>query len=124
MIKAINNWLINFKVGIANLRYYFNIIWNDKDWDYMYINILLLAKLEKVLVRYENIQYCEDQNKRIVQPIKICIELLKRERDDFHSDIWCNRRTNSALESYDKCSKRDRELLFKIIAKYSPMWWD
>jgi hypothetical protein len=76
--------------SITNLYYYFNVIWNDRDWDYAYIEVLQLKKFEKAYKFRTTSKYfmsSQDSDKEN-QALKICIDILKRRLDSWYTNIW------------------------------------
>jgi len=124
-------WRIKiFITGIKNLIYYLPVIWKDRDWDFAYVNDILEVKLKKVYKRYSTKEYFENQDKNTNKPLRICLELLKREHNRFY---W--KTSNYDKRSYsedskfkycnaDNCEYRNKEWLFDILKKYYVYWWD
>lgn len=115
-----------FFESLTNLIYYFRVIWNDRDWDHIYIHYILLRKLEKTLKRYSSHEYVVDQEKEMTKPLRICVEILKREENCFYLDtdngLIC---PDEGITSY--CDVREDEttrLLYRIIGEYVRYWWD
>lgn len=77
----------NFKVGILNLIKWFPIIWNDRDWDYNYLLILLKFKLENMSYRLytDDIStVCRKNSKKIDKAVKILSRMIEDEYDSNH----------------------------------------
>jgi hypothetical protein len=78
-----------FKQGISNLYYYFKVIWKDQNFDYSFIDSLLLAKLKRTKDYLDkNIYYSMD--KKVIQSLKICIDILERKEKDFYYKTFEN----------------------------------
>ncbi len=76
-----------FKQGISNLYYYFKVIWKDQNFDYSFIDSLLLAKLKRTKDYLDkNIYYSMD--KKVIQSLKICIDILERKEKDFYYNTF------------------------------------
>ena len=117
--------LNKFINGIKNLIYYFNVVWKDRDWDYSYIENILEAKLTKTYKRYSSKDYFYEQDKDVVKPLRICIEILKRQRTAFYWDTTNYLEHNgSQYCNVDNCEVRNKEILFKILDKYLYYLWD
>lgn len=112
-------WRIRkFIKGIKNLIYYFKVIWNDNDWDYSFITDLLYVKLNKTYQRYNNKRYFVGQEDNTVKPLRICVEILNRSKNNFY---W---NTDNWNDIVDNCEERNRRILFAIMSKYLSYWWD
>jgi len=120
-------WKIRrFIESISNLVWYFRVVWNDHDWDHSYIHDILLRKLEKVLKRYQNAQYVGDQEKDINKPLRICVEILRRDRDGFYlqtKNAW-KRKDEGYTSNFDLRESETTALLYRILGKYVMYWWD
>ena len=81
----------NLITGIKNIIKWFSVIWQDRNWDYTYLHILLLHKLRNMETFFRNDAYCMDANNR-ADDIKYAIELLQRIIDDNY--------TKEALEPF------------------------
>lgn len=82
-------WFIDLERGISNLIYYFKVIWKQRDWDHAYMEELLLTKLERWYKRYSgNIQLPYEGIEKDLQAMRICINILKRRRDSWYTDVW------------------------------------
>lgn len=73
--------LRNIWIGIKNLITWFPVIWNDRQWDYTFIFIVLKRKLELMKDLFENDAYTE-KAPEVVDKLKRCIILLDRLSDD------------------------------------------
>jgi len=60
----------NIFQGVKNIKYFFPVIWNDRDWDDWYIYELLHVKLKKMGRYFENSPWLDDTEKD-----QICIEI-------------------------------------------------
>lgn len=77
------NWR-DFKQGIKNLIIWFPIIWKDRNWDYIYIYIILIKKLELTRDTIKRNQIVADAND-IADQINYTIVRLQRVKNDFES---------------------------------------
>lgn len=76
--------------SLYNLFYYFKTIWNDRDWDHMYIEELHLKKFKKAYKFRTTSKYCmrcEGQEK-YDQALRICINILERRQKDWYTEVW------------------------------------
>jgi len=135
-----------FKKGISNLLYYFQIIWKDRQYDHSFIEELQLAKFKKIYKHYtekkEFIMELVGMEKTLIQPLKICINILERRKNDWYTHVWyeqnyeeskdwCNSEAkyksdnlNRGLKAFQNSENRDWNNLNEIIKKYQNYWWD
>jgi hypothetical protein len=137
-IKRIYNWLIK------SIQYSI-VLWNDADWDYVYILQLLQYKLERTrkCLKANNLVVSVD---RYCKQIRICELLLERivnsnycekEYDEhfkqypFRSSLDDKNETNKKGDMFTKIynkeqrmRQQDYDLLFKILNKHLYEWWD
>ena len=67
--------------GFRNLYIWFHIIWNDRDWDYQYLNELIRFKLKRM--EHSHRKYSQHTNNEVyADQIKKCYILLDRIVDD------------------------------------------
>lgn len=77
----------NFIDGVKNLYYWFPIIWKTRAWDYGFTYDMLEFKLK------ETSNYISKKRRFVgwefvTRDIKICIELIKKLREDFYSSEY------------------------------------
>lgn len=65
-----------FKQGIENLLYYFEIIWNDRQWDYEFFYYLELKKVQKMIQWWSSSDPVTSTN-NVLRDLRICEYLLK-----------------------------------------------
>jgi hypothetical protein len=139
--------------GLRNLIYYFRVVWNDRDWDHLYIEYILLAKYRKHharMVAEDRFENQELYNKAML----ICINILQRRRDDWYTEMWHDREgqymdfdfIDSHMPGYKKLDikrntetgfpdrywaemrnsieERDWRVYCRIVEKYHNHWWD
>jgi len=98
IIQTIKNAPYNIKYGIANLIYWFPVIWKDRDWDQYYIYVILKRKLEFMEALHlsdESHLMCAEETSK---EIKRCITLLDRLVKDEYDE-------NSFKKYYEKWGK-------------------
>ena len=103
--------------GIQNLIKYFNVIWNDRDWDFNYFFYLLKKKLqcmEDYTRRYGN----HEDSEQDADNIKKCIELINK----LIEDDYINKPRNYRNEIERRES--DKKLLFQILNEHIEGWWE
>ena len=115
--------------GIGNLWNWFIIIWEDRDFDNAYIEVILLHKLQNTLDFFESKNSVTDwtvpEQAKLLQALRICVTILERKRNDFyislcHEDICSKEEINNIV----KCEQRDMEVFGKLFGKYLDYWWD
>jgi hypothetical protein len=87
----IRTWIYPFndlKYGIGNLIAYFKVIWNDRDWDFIYwleLNRLKLSRMEK-MIREKG---CHVYNIKDADNIKKAVQAIDRLlADDYHDNAF------------------------------------
>jgi len=78
----------NIKHGISNLISWFKVIWNDRNWDYNYIYIVLRKKLDntrKCIKKYQHHVYWERDYNDISKVIYALDRLIK---DDYYDMVF------------------------------------
>jgi hypothetical protein len=122
-----------FFKGIKNLISWFKVIYNDRDWDNAYMEIMLYKKLCGIHKALMQDEYVTTSRKKSIQALSICIAILERRLNEWYVDrynmspnIW----NDNILLSYESnllevmsVEKRDQQVLWKLIQKYSEYWW-
>ena len=102
--------------GIQNLIKYFNVIWNDRDWDFVYFFDLLKKKFE-CMEKYTRQYGCHENSEYDADNMKKCIELIdKLTKYDYY--------INHTFDTAEKERKTDKELLFHILTENIENWWE
>ena len=110
-----------FKRGVYNLFYYFKIVRQDRDWDYIYYYYLLLKKIQKQRKRYEKNEYFYGQKYMIVQ-MRACEILMERIMNDYYTpEIGAS---DDEYRVVIEKEEYDFHLLWKILDRYIRHWWD
>lgn len=65
-----------FIQGLGNLLYYFNVIWNDRQWDYEFFYRIELRKVQK-MIRWWSSGNNVTSEKNVLRDLRICEYLLK-----------------------------------------------
>jgi len=77
--------------GINNLRMWFKIIWNDRDYDYMFLMILIKFKLKRMVKLFKDSGDTYVGQEKDVEKINLCINLIERITGDvYHDKIFVN----------------------------------
>lgn len=148
MIEKIKLYWDCFKKGILNLVHYFNVIWNDRDWDWEFMLNLQKRKLDSMIKHYSTEDYFENQEVelRYMKIAKYCLENLENihlEEDKYVNDRNFERirkeNGHSPVENgfWEKFKERNYEyfkedvyeeklwyLYNKIIQTRGRNWWD
>jgi hypothetical protein len=69
--------------SIRNLARWFKTIWQDNDWDYYYINQLLITKLTHMIVYFENNGHFTC-SQRDIELMKTTLKLLNKLQDGYY----------------------------------------
>lgn len=64
--------LRKLNIGIKNLISWFNVIFKDRPWDYVFLYEIELKKLNRMLKYYQSY----DGNFNIIRDLRICVKLL------------------------------------------------
>ena len=70
----------NFFIGIKNIIQYFNIIYNDRNYDYDFLLELMYFKLKRMKIYFEQSKV-SIQDKQTVKEINKAINALEKYRD-------------------------------------------
>jgi hypothetical protein len=112
--------------GIQNLIRWTPIIWNDRDWDWIFLAKIMQYKLRRMNAAHITGHHVSSP--RYARQTLICAELLKRLIDDEvykislegfgkkYSREWFLRQENRR--------KLDSRYLGKILGKYLLHWWE
>jgi hypothetical protein len=103
MFKRIKSFFrYDIPYGTKNLFTWFKIIWKDRNWDYLFIFIILRHKLhlmEKSIRENEN----HTEATRDADQIKECVDILDRLVDDVYFDL-----------AYKEYEEKWGEIAFKL----------
>lgn len=150
---TISNWIKEYWLRFTRSIQYAVIGWGNHDWDYSYIDSLLLFKLKRVLTCLSNSSVLDlehEDNKRSIKSLRLAIKLLeridkeeycKKELDLAHEE-WASsfdknvafeiktdlstmwKKIRSLLKKEDRLKQRDRKIFYAILFKYQHTWWD
>jgi hypothetical protein len=137
------NHIRNLFRGIKNLISWFKVIYNDRDWDNAYMEIMLYKKLCGIHRALMQDEYVTTSRKKSIQALSICIAILERRLNEWYMEVYdlspstdgdgtlvsyidsdgtlLNYRSN--LLEVMSIEKRDQQVLWKLIQKYSEYWW-
>ena len=127
------NHIRNLFRGIKNLISWFKVIYNDRDWDNAYMEIMLYKKLCGIHRALMQDEYTTTSRKKSIQALLICIAILERRLNEWYMEVYHsspNMDSDDTLLSYESnllevmsIEKRDQQVLWKLIQKYSEYWW-
>jgi len=87
IINNISNFPWELITGFKNLKIWFKIIWNDRQWDHAWLYDIMLKKLELMEIYFKsNKTHCVEAE-RISKEIKTCKDALQRLNDDDYSTV-------------------------------------
>ena len=76
-----------FKTGVRNLKYWFPIIWKDRNWDSHYIFEIMMHKI-KAQSKYIGDRDIHTRAKRDAEIMMTCVKLMKLVQDEFYSSEY------------------------------------
>lgn len=82
-LKEIRNIPRKIKKGITKLIYWFPVIWEDRDWDHVFIYNILEHKL-KAQSKYIGSRDIHTRAHRDAEIMMTCVRLLEKDRDGFY----------------------------------------
>jgi hypothetical protein len=127
MKQTIRSWIR----GIKNLWRWLPIVWQDRDYDFYYIQKALHFKLKNTYYFFTSKDSVtnwdfEDQKKSL-KALRICITILDRQLNDFYILELV---PEDGFDSADEAKKviaveqRDERILGALLGKYLTWWWD
>lgn len=120
-------WGCNLYYGIGNLFKYFRVIWEDRDWDWVFIIYLLEFKLRNVAAHERKFGH-HLTSKRDARNIEIAAGLCKRILEDDYAKLATSEinpyATKEWGQRWEYLQKQDIDYLFRFIAKNIRGWWD
>jgi len=99
-----------FLTSLKNLVFYFNLIWKDRPYDYIYLLLFLDKKLEQIELFWEDKyfgKYMGWQNDKKI------LKELKETRNELRKYV-----------NKGEISEKEAERLFKKLGKLVPYLWD
>jgi hypothetical protein len=81
--------ITNIKQGLENIRYWFPIVWHDRNYDYSYIYEILKHKL-KSQSKYLYDKNTFESSRQSSSRINICVALISKLQDSYYSLEYCN----------------------------------
>jgi hypothetical protein len=117
--------------------YWFRIIWNDRDWDWTFIYVILEHKLKSVADHEERFGH-HTTSARDAHDIRIAAELCKRIRNSYWKDPpigpWMTRfgkwpgdpdKAPYFYQEYmEYMIEQDSAMLHDLLHKKARRWWN
>ena len=92
----------NIKRGIKNIWYWFPIIWEDRNWDSLFIFTILSHKL-KTQSEYIGGGDIHQNTKRDAEVMMVCVRLIEKVQDEWYSMEYMDyHKTKHWFEPVDK----------------------
>jgi hypothetical protein len=113
------------RLGLKNLWRWFPVIWNDTDWDWSALAVLMETKLR--FMAEDSKTWITMNAPRNRRQMLVCAELLKRMREEpLHESIIQNHGgyTRENVHMLARAETAEVELLFKLMAKHMRGWWE
>ena len=136
-------WRIkNFFTNIKNLITWFPIIWKDRQWDFYYIEKLLLKKVQLIIKYHKNRNFFVGVENEIKWMEKCEMLLFKLQNNTYWKDEWDNKYpSNNGLSAMhikhlnlkkkniekfygDYWEIKTKRLFWKIFTWRYEYWWD
>ena len=133
ILQKISSALRSFKEGIENLWMWFPIIWKDRQFDYAYLERMLLYKMELMYDRFSDpdetmVDWEYGRSGCALQALRICITILERRQEDFYTTSLCDSNTRELTDELmvqiHLVERRDWKILHTLMEQYSEYWWD
>lgn len=126
----------NLKQSFINFYQYFNIIWNDRDWDYNFTLLLLKFKLTRQAKYLRQFGHLENSLRYAIE-IDKAVDLLDKFKERYYEDCDLKevldymrvtdlsltydfkKEYNLRCDAHEKCKKE----LFNLISNRIEFWW-
>lgn len=121
----ISHIIYDLRNGIRNVFRWIPVIWFDSDYDWDFLNTILIYKFER-MARCLNNGY-HSGSERDAKHLRICAELCRRMGKDEYADNYnmFGAKIDARWAKHSiMMSKQDQEMLGKIIGKYYMHWWN
>ena len=116
----IRNLYYNIQEGIENIILYLPTIWQDRNFDYVYLYRIIHKKLE-IMEKHMKSEHCWDANaEKTAKQVRICKNLLKRlvESNYLNSALSNYHKKYGVYITFEQCE--DNPKLRKMVDKSSP----
>ena len=129
-ISGIRRLYFNIKQGFKNIWVWKKVIWNDRDWDWLFLIIILQFKLEN-MAKYQKTQGMSVDHDKIAEQLHrtalACKRLMVEEYDKpdpifLKDNKWQKKINGTDFQSY--MQQQDIKYITKMINKHIWDWWD
>ena len=86
-VKWLHPWY-DLKYGISNLKFYFNIVWNTRDYDYMDVLGFMELKLSRMEALIRDHGHHLDSNKDVDNIHKTRLAIKRIIADEYHENVY------------------------------------
>lgn len=112
--------------GIGNIIRWIPVIWFDADFDWGYLNSILIYKFKRMAKTLEDGPTMSGS--RHARQLRICAELCRRMGENVYFDIAAKRYPEQRGKAWGKMindlKSQDQKLLGKLIGKHYQSWWN
>ncbi len=108
--------------GMGNIVRWVPIIWNDRDWDWAYLAIVMEYKLRRMSENFSQGHHVGSA--KDARQCLVAAELLRRLNEDNYYLQPYTRNTKYDYLRGDATAKNDQQYLGLLIGKYLRQWWD
>ncbi len=125
-MRKIKDFVYDVYYGLENVIRWAPIIWDDRDWDWTYLAIVMEYKLRRMSnheLKYGHHTTSERDGKQQL----VCANLLARLiKDDYcdNAEIRFGKFTTFAFKHADAVAKNDQKYLGMLLGKNLRHWWD
>ena len=74
--KIIKKMINRLKLGISNIKYWLKVIWNDRQYDFGFIYVIELRKIQR-MIKWWSSEEPITEKELILRDLRICEYLLK-----------------------------------------------
>lgn len=110
----------NIKWGIKNCIKWFPVVWNDRDFDWSYLAIVMQFKINNMANFIEHNKFYAGY-KRDVRDMRVCVELLDRLIEDDTQDVENKKLT---FTQYEQRISQWQRMVGEILGKRMRKWWE
>lgn len=117
MLKKINDFFRNLKYGLRNFWVWSKLIYNDRDWDFVYLYQIIELKLLRMAQLHRKYGVCENAV-QVAEELEEAAACLKRLYED---EYYISKGGYSA---YQEKQQRDLDRFCELFNTKSMGWWD
>lgn len=109
------------------------IIWEDRHWDYSFLERIMLVKLQRMYLTFTGAANIVDWSsssevKQSIKALRICIMILQRRADSFYTEQCYNNNDVMAdstdMQIWYQIEERDWQIFHQLYSKYMRYWWN